>query len=171
MSEIVHVKGLTELKRNLEQLPAKLGAKVLRKSVGAGAQVIKAATIRNVEPHNRSGTLARAAIVKFVREESNDTQVYYVVTFRRGKRYQSKVTKKGRLTLDRDAYYAAFYEFGHKIVARRGKGGRTVTQRRLASGGRVEGRHPLGQAFDQNVGHAIDVIKQTMSDELAKALP
>lgn len=141
MSETVKVAGLAELRANLQALPAEIQQKVLRRGVAAGAAVIRAAA-KNLAPV-KSGTLRRASIIKFIRKESNATQVKYIVTFRRGKSQQKS---------NRDAFYASFVEFGH----------------RSRNGGFVPPHRFLKPAFDQNYGKAIDVMKARMTDELLK---
>ena len=53
----VHVKGLADLQKFLDQLPAKLEANVMRGGLRAGAKVIQFAAKQNV--HSVSGALAR----------------------------------------------------------------------------------------------------------------
>jgi hypothetical protein len=108
MAETIQIQGIEEMKRQLAALPAEIAKKVLRKGVLAGATLIKKAEIAAIQRGNvvqsRTGTMERAAIVKFMSAQSNDTQVEYIVTFRKGKSQQ----KKGR-----DAFYASWVEFGH----------------------------------------------------------
>lgn len=151
MAENVQILGLDALKRHLAAIPEQIVTKVLRKGVAAGAVLIKQAAIQRAPISSRSvrrgsgiltppGTLRRSAIVKFLRAESNATQVEYIVTFRKGKRQQ----KKGR-----DAYYASWVEFGH--------GGKRAPPHRY-----------LKPAFDANYHQALAVMLSKMRDELVK---
>jgi hypothetical protein len=112
---------MQELQRNFALISQAVGAKrIVRRGAAAAAQVVKRATIQNVQNLPRrsresTGTMARAVIVNFRRDESNETQAVYIVTFRRGKAQQAHLTKKGRRTANRDAFYAPFVEFGHGV--------------------------------------------------------
>ena len=59
----INIKGMAELKRALEQLPAKLEANVMRGAMRAGAKVIADAAKDNV--HTVSGALA-ASITRHI---------------------------------------------------------------------------------------------------------
>ena len=161
-TELVHVQGLAELEKRLAALPTLLARTALRKAVSKGAAVIRdaarAAAPIAAAPHRRArgvvvapGTLKRAALIRFVRELSNDQQVEYIVAFRRGKRQQ-----KG----NRDAFYAPWVEFGHRIRPRRGaKGG---------GGGSVPPHPFFGPAFADSKYRALQVIEDTLRTEIAK---
>lgn len=153
MSEIIEVQGLRELQAKLKSLPAEIAQKALKKGVAAGARFVREAA-RGLAPQASGpikrksgvtfpGTLRRAAIIKFIREDSNATQIEYIVTFRQGKRAASRGA---------DAFYARFVEFGH---AKRGGG--TVAPRRF-----------LAPALSQNVDRVIEIMQQTIADELNK---
>lgn len=178
MSETVTITGLAELNKRLRELPAKLQKTIMRRALGAGgaAGVIKKAAIARAPiasmPVHRGGgnvtqpgVLKAAAIVKFLRSESNDTQSVYIVTFRRGKRAQ-RIGKRAR---NLDAFYASWVEFGHKIVPRvrrtgrdrRGRfiNSRTIRARRASSGGQVAGRRFLTRAFNEAGQQALSVFE------------
>jgi HK97 gp10 family phage protein len=141
MSEFIQLSGLDEIKRRFAAQPALIATKVLRKGVLAGANLVKKAAI--AETPFVTGTLRRAAIVKFVSENSNATQVEYIVTFRKGKRQRSK---------GRDSYYASWVEFGHKS----------------RNGGLVPPHRFLKPAFDLNYHQALAIELSTMRDSLAQ---
>lgn len=169
MADLQFVKGLDDLKRRLDQIGRETGRKVLRSGVAAGARVVKnaaiaAAPVGSSRKGHAAGTLKRAAIIKFVPDMSNDTQVEYIVTFRKGKRQQK---------YSRDAFYASWVEFGHKIVPRSAKAvslkgflrnKRTLRNRRAAATGRVEPHRFLGPAFESSKQNAltamVDAIKR-----------
>lgn len=172
MSELVHVKGLEELKAKFAQISKDAGRKVLRPGVAAGARVVKAAAVENIgaDPKSRSGTLKRSAIIKFLATASNEQQVEYIVTFRRGKKFQ----KSGR-----DAFYAAWVERGHKIVPRskraltlRGvlRNRRTLKARRASAFGRVRPHPFLAPGFERSKERALKAMIDRMSADLTKLL-
>lgn len=160
MAEFQHVTGLPELKARLEQLPREIAAKVLRHAVATGARVVRdEAVARAPIGANRRGiaapgTLRRAIVVKLVRELTNDEQVEYIVAVRQGKRQQ----KYGR-----DAFYARFVEFGHRIVPRAARSSaRGLRHRRIEAkirgGGFVPPHRFLGPAFDASAQRALSAI-------------
>lgn len=173
MSELVHVKGLEELKAKFLRLSKESGRKVLRPMTAAGARVVKAAVVENIgsDPRSISGTLKRSAIIKFVAAESNETQVEYIVTFRRGKNQQ----KHGR-----DAFYAPWVEHGHKIVPRSAKAKtlrgvlrnrRTLRARRSAAGLKFVRPHPFAApGFERSKQKALDAMIKRGLIDLDKAL-
>jgi len=171
----VHIAGLAELTARLKRLPVQLQKTIVRKAIGAGAQVIKKAAIARTPigkgPVKRGGgrvtqpgVLRSAALVKFIRERSNDQQAVYIITYRRGKKAQ----RIGKNATNKDAFYASFVEFGHRIVPRTHRIGRdrrgrfinqtTIKSRRGTSVGKVEGRRMLTQAFNASSDQALDVI-------------
>lgn len=174
MSTLAHVQGLDELKRRLDALPKQIARKALKRAVGSGARIIQLAAYA-LAPVGRShkghvaGTLKRAAIIKFVASESNDTQVEYIVTFRQGKRAAKSQS---------DAYYARWVEFGHRIVPRgrsaksvstilRNK--RTLAARRRTPSGEVAPHRFLGPAFDATSAVAVDAIARRLRTEIESA--
>lgn len=107
----INIKGMAELKRALEQLPAKLEANVMRGAMRAGAKVIADAAKDNV--HNVSGALA-ASITVATRVKAGKV-TGRVVAGGKGK----KQSKKGKGS----AFYAHMVEYGtkaHVIEARAG---------------------------------------------------
>lgn len=172
MSELVYVKGLEELKRKFALIGKEAGQKILRPGVAAGARVVKAAVVENIgtDPRSRSGTLKRSAIIKYLAAESNQTQVEYIVTFRRGKR----AAKRGR-----DAFYAPWVEHGHKIVPRSGKAKtlrgilrnrRTLRSRRQLATAMVRPHRFMAPGFERSKVRALKVMIERMSADLDKAL-
>jgi HK97 gp10 family phage protein len=141
LNEFIQLQGLEAMKRAFAAQPEEIATKVLRKGVFAGASEVKMAAAAYAP--FKTGRLRRAAIVKFVRADSNATQVKYIVTFRQGKREQKS---------DRDAYYARFVEFGH----------------RSRSGSIVPPHRFLKPAFDINYHQALALELLTMRDALAK---
>ena len=168
----VEVKGLQELKARLDALPKEVAQRGLRRAVAAGASVIRAAAKKAAPvaagPIRRGGgketapgTLQRGAMAKFIKAESNDTQVFYIVGFRQGKRQQKS---------NRDAFYASWVEFGHKIVPRRGKGARkgTLARNRRQATASVPPHPYFAPAWEANKQNALDAIQKRLTSELQK---
>jgi HK97 gp10 family phage protein len=177
MAEFRHIKGLDELKAKFAFVSREAGKTVLRKGASAGAQVIKRAVIPNIPvapaPHRKGqqpGVLKRSILVKFIREQSNETQAMFVVTFRQGKR----MTAKGR-----DAFYAKWVERGHRIVPRsrrigtyRGKAlnAKTLRARRADASGFVPGRFFFRDSIAASQRAAGDKIVLVMTEEMKKVI-
>jgi HK97 gp10 family phage protein len=163
MAITVEVRGLRELRAKMQQVNRDLRNKGARRAIGTAAGLVKRTVVSGAPV--RSGTLRRAALVNYRRKESTDTRTVYVVTFRRGKRYQPKAGKSGKLSLNRDAYYAGWVEFGHRIVPRRHK---SAKHKRSVATGRVEGRHMLRDGFVRSVSPALAVITKELTEFFAK---
>ena len=176
MPDLKYVSGLSALDRKLKELPKKISSRVLRKSVLAGAGLIKRATSKRVPVGKKArrrggrvvqpGVMRKALVNKFAKELSNDTQAAYVVTFRRGKKQQEQ---------GRDAYYAPWVERGHKIVPRKSskQGGlllRTLVARRLSANRFVRPYPSLGPAFEASKEQALQAMVKRMEAELKKVI-
>lgn len=182
MAEIVHVEGLRELKLKLDRLPADLQKKALRGALSAAARqardAARAAAPIGKGPRRRggrtvpAGTLKRSAMVAFDRRQSNATQAVYRVTFRRGKKQQ-----KG----NRDAYYASWVEFGHRIVPRKPKGAWwrrkkgivsafSLAGRRVTAGGTVPGRRFLTNSFAAGRARFLQTFENTLRAKFDEAV-
>lgn len=99
MSDTVYVKGLDQLQKLLDQLPAKMEQNIMRGALRAGANVVKPAAAANINPV--SGDLQRSLRIS--------------VRARRG-----TVTA----AVKTDLFYARFVEYGtrqHWITSRDGK--------------------------------------------------
>lgn len=171
------VKGLPELLARFKRLATDdLGQKTLRGAVSAGASVVRAAEKRATpvaaRPVRRGGgvvtppgTMQRAAVIKYDRASSNETQAVYVVAYRQGKRAAKK---------SRDAFYAQWVDRGHLIVPRRKKkatrgqlAGNRV--RASAAGRRVAGRNFFVPTFESTRQQAIDAMVRRLRLRLSKA--
>lgn len=180
MAEFPPVHGLPELKAKFQALPAEIATKVLRKGVGAaavllrnaaqtGAPISAAARRRGSGLKTEPGTLRRAALAKYLSDESNGAQIVYIVTFRKGKGLQ----KSGK-----DAFYAGWVNFGHRIVPRsanlrygRNQRFTRLKNRRAAAQGRVEGVHFLDKSFAGVRGALVTTMTTVWSNEFNKLYP
>ena len=176
MTDPIHVSGLDELSAKLKALPPRIAKNALRRSVSAGARVIRIEA-RNRAPISASprrrgsgmiskpGTLKRAAMSFSIREKSNQVQQTFGVAFKSGKKEQAK---------GRDAFYWKWVEAGHRIIPRRSKTGSNsggiAARRKQHRGGFVQGRRFLRDAFNATAQRAIEAIKSKLSDDLAKLL-
>lgn len=172
--------GLDELKARFALLPTDISKKVLRKMGSAGARVIKTAVIAGTpvaaQPHRRGvspGLLRRAAIIKFVREQSSVDQATYIVTYRQGKKAQSI----GKRQVNLDAFYARWVERGHKIVPRskrvgtRGGKARYAESKRARqqkAAGRVAGLFFFAAALRVSQAKALTAMVDTGSSEIRR---
>jgi hypothetical protein len=171
MSDLRYVSGLVQLSAALKGLPAKVATKVLRHGVMAGAERIIFAARSNAPiasgPIRRGkgkitqpGTLRNNIIAKFVARDSNATQVQYIVTVRKGKRFAG-----------RDAFYGSWVEFGHRIVPRKSKahpGSIRFRRNSPALQGSVPGRRYLTRAVNAVHNQATDAMVRTIKMDLAK---
>lgn len=171
--ETVKIHGLDELNRKLKALPDKIRKNSLRRAANAGAAIVRDEAKRTVPPVRRTGTLRRAAYTKYLNRNSNANQVVYIVSFRRGKNQQSVGKKK----LNRDAFYASWVEFGHRIVPRSKKIGmrkgknayeKTIRSRRSAATGFVPGRKMLTRAFAAKSRQALDALIAKLREGIAR---
>lgn len=168
--ELVHVKGLDELARNLKALPTKIARKAFRAGVSAGAKLIQDDYKARIA--SRTGTLRRSVVRKFIRELSNDQQVVMYVTPRKGKKLR-RVSKSGK-SLNADAYYASWVEFGHLTrpavlrQIKRGRGRDAAVAKMVSSGAvrSVPGRRWLTQSFESNKMKAIEVMRERIAESL-----
>jgi HK97 gp10 family phage protein len=99
----VEIKGLSDLLKNLRELPKTVEQKCLKIAVAAGAQVIRKSAQDLVV--RKTGLVAKAIRIGFNRNESTPGRVvYHVFVSRKVKDRIKKVT--------RDAFYWRFLEFG-----------------------------------------------------------
>lgn len=178
MSEVLKVTGLQELNRALGNLASNVQRQYLRGAVAAGARVFKDAAVRNVPV--RSGKLRRAIYSKWITEASGDSRQTFLVSVRRGKRFQSqtKVNRRGKsvTTKDTDAYYWTWVEFGHVATGPKGglKGGsrrRAAAREKLKSAGHFVPPRPfLRPAFSSNVNAAIDAVRIELARRIAEGV-
>jgi HK97 gp10 family phage protein len=122
--DTVHIDGLKELDRALQQLPDRIASNGLRASVYAGAKVVRDEAKLRAPKAAKSlgpdqpppGTLKRSVIMKQIRELSGQDRQTFFVTVRHGKKHR-KQGKKGNLS--QDAWYWRFIEFGTRKMAAR----------------------------------------------------
>lgn len=163
-SVTVRVEGMDQLAASLRSFGPAIARNGLRAAVNAGATVVR----KSVEAHapvGESGTLKRALYQKAIRELSSlERQVFYVGV-RRGKKYQA--VKKGKRTLDMDAYYWTWVEFGHLVVPRGGRGG-VRARRRIATmiGRRVKPRPFMRPGFESSKYAALEAIQAKLRERI-----
>ena len=154
-SVIAEVRGFPETLAKLEAASVKMRRVISRRVVVAGARVIAAQARRNAP--RRAGVLKRAIFGHFSPRRSRRDQVAVaLVRARSGNREGKRRTSKGKT--NRDAYYAGWVEFGHRIVQKfkgrytdykpRGIGRLTgISKRRRESNSSVPGRPFLATAY------------------------
>lgn len=152
-SVTVQVKGLAEINQRLSQLGPKVERTVVRKALAAGAAVIRdEARLRapvytgNVsEGHPPPGTLKKSIWQKYIPEASRSGRTVFFVGVRHGKGRQSV----GKKSLNLDAYYWWFVEFGSR-------------NNRPA-------RPFMRPAYEAKKGAAVDAIADVLSSGIAQA--
>lgn len=116
----MEVSGLAELGRSLRELETELAVKLLRASTS-----VAAATIRKEAEARapfRTGTTRRAIYIYRDSKNSGRYQQVFLVGVRMGKRFQQLTIKTGKRkgeTINADAYYAKFLEYGTRRMAKR----------------------------------------------------
>jgi len=118
----VKVDGLADLASKLKELDIEMQTRLLAASTAAAA----ATTRKEVELQararftERTGALFRSIYVK--RKKMSDAfQACYFIGIRKGKRYRNLTLKFGKnkgQTVNMDAFYAGFLEFGTKRMQR-----------------------------------------------------
>jgi HK97 gp10 family phage protein len=108
VAERFQVSGLRQLGEAMRGLRADVAGKVARQATAAGASVARKA-VKARAPRD-SGNLQAAIVMKRVRGSSLTEE--YVVAVRKGKTRDAKAGKRGEGKLGKDAFYAAFQEFG-----------------------------------------------------------
>lgn len=174
MSGYFAVTGLKEALAKLESVSVKMRRQVSRKAVTAAARVIATEARRNAP--RRTGVLKRAIFGHYsTRRSRRDVVAVALVRARSGKKEANRVNKKGKRLASRDAYYAGWVEFGHKIVARRGSRNAPIQlrQRREAASAvtakRVEGREFMGKAYRSHRERGLQTMVETMKNGLDEA--
>lgn len=156
-TDLRHIDGLAKLNDALKQLPDNVAKNILRRSVYAGAKVIRdnardrapVFTGSVSEGHPPPGTLKRSIVMKQIAALSGKYRQTFFVAVRKGKKYQ-KQGKKG--TLSQDAYYAGWVEYGH-----------------VAKGGKSVPAHPfMRPAWDSGKDAALNAIRDSLKAGIAE---
>lgn len=169
-----YIKGMAELKRDYDALPADLRRLALKRGAYAGAAATRPAVYARtpIAPKRRfvggraraPGLLKASLITVFDGRRSNDTQAVYLLRFREKKA----------------AYYAKWVERGHRIVPRfkgkytdyplRGRGRLTgLAKRRAAATGFVPGRFMLQRGFASSQQQALNAMLDALQRGAAQA--
>lgn len=118
MADEIHVLGLKEIKATLERLPARLGEKVVRAALRAGAQVIRkdaqsrAPVLQKPDKRRKAGTLKKSITIK--RSKQDKYGVYLTVAGLTAKKIKEfkKAKKSGSANNPDDPFYWVFQELG-----------------------------------------------------------
>lgn len=109
--------GFEDLKKKLALLPQQIGRNALRGAVNAGCTPMVEEARRNEMRSNKTGVLQAAIYKKQIPELSSVTQQIFHIGWRKGKRYQAVI--KGKRTVNLDAYYGMYLEFGTSKMSAR----------------------------------------------------
>lgn len=166
MNETTRVEGAAELAAKFKRLPLAIAKTKFRKALSAGARTVRADFVAAAPIYQGparkgrvAGALKRSAIIKFVRQQSNDQQAMYIVTFRRGKKEQAK---------NRDAWYAPLVEFGHKVRAPKSSG-KTRVQRSFSTTKRTRAVRFATTTFETNRGKYLNTVIVSMGNGFDEA--
>lgn len=176
-----YVKGLRELNDALAALPKAIAKNVLRGAVNAGATVIrKEAALRAPVyqpgkygiPDTRPdpGRLKRAIYQAHAPERSSEIVQTVLVGVRQGKSQRAK--QRGKSTVNLDAYYAKWVEFGHWYVPPRTEGTRKAHRAKYAAppGRFIPAKPFMRPAFEAKKDEAIKAIEQYLRERLPREL-
>lgn len=169
-SVTVEVHGLPEVLAKLESASVKMRRVISRRAVVAGARVIARQARANAP--RRTGVLRRALFGHFSPKRSRRDQLAVsLVRARSGNKEGKHRVARGRT--NRDAYYAGWVEFGHRIVPRKtATGSKFITARRReakSTGRRVPPRPFLEPAYKSHGAQAFAEIERVMREGLIEA--
>ena len=138
----INVKGVAELQRAIYKYNAKLGERVTRAALRAGANVMLK-QIRNSAPV-KTGRLKKAIKLKNSRINriNKNGKIGLYITVSKGKNRKDP----------RGAYYAKWVEAGYN------RGSKRIGKRTRKGGVRVEGKHFVRDSFEQTKQQAAAII-------------
>lgn len=131
------VMGLDELKREFERLSVATRERIMKGAMAKAASVIRREAVARAptytgevsQGHPPPGTLKRAIYQARMTLKCTSTTEVWLIGVRAGK--QAQTTKRGKGTVNLDAFYARFVEYGHYTRAP-ASAGATATGRRRA---------------------------------------
>lgn len=155
MGEIeVRVRGLDDLKAQLQAIPDKLRRRVLRNALAAGARIVRdearrgAPVLRQPDPRRKAGTVRDAIAVRTSNDAraSGNVGVFVNVKPLKAAQIRAYKSKGGRAASNpNDPFYWRWLEFG-----RQGRAGAAAVPRRvLRAGGE---RYSRGRKAQRAVG-------------------
>lgn len=181
-SASMQIDGLQQMLAELRSLPDVLQKRVMKGAVATGCSVIRKEAILNApewtgpvsQGHPPPGTLKRAIYQTRLTDECTATVETWKVDVRRGKAAQS--VKRGKSTVNLDAYYATWVEYGHYTRAPKGQS-RRVEDRAVRAAARglgvahwVPAKPFMRPAFDLKAKAAIDAMQSYFNERLPAAL-
>jgi HK97 gp10 family phage protein len=168
MSTTTEVKGLADLQRALDQLPAKIEQNIMRGALRAGAKVILEDAKRRVPVATPNAENQR---LYGGREGLLRDSIRLTTRSRRGQLTVNITAGGDKVKGGGDAYYAHFVEFGtkpHTITAGPGK------FLPLGNGFLKSVMHPgsrpnpfMRNALDQNVTQSVEAVREYVRQRLA----
>jgi hypothetical protein len=175
---LLRVSGFPEVLARLDRFSDKVQTRISRKAVVAGAQII--ARVARHGARRRTGVLKAAIFAHYSPKRSRKEQVVVaLVRARSGKKQRDRVSKKGKKLADRDAYYAGWVEFGHRIVPRdlspdaklvsKKERNRRLKQRRSNSKTRVRDYPFLAPAYRGTKFLVLQKINDVVKSEIESA--
>lgn len=174
----LEIDGLQQMLAELRSLPDIMQKRVMKGAVATGCSVIRKEAIQLApewtgpvsQGHPPPGTLKRAIYQTRLTDECTATVEAWKVDVRRGKASQS--VKRGKSTVNLDAYYAAWVERGHYTRApKRGvsKDARAAA-RALGVAHWVPAKPFMRPALDTKAQAAFDAMQAYLNERLPAAL-
>jgi len=138
----INVSGIAELQRAIYKYNARLGERVTRASLRAGASYMLK-HLRNAAPV-KTGRLKKAIRIKNSRINriNKNGKVGIYITISAGKNRKDP----------RGAYYAKWVENGYM------RGSKIIGKRKRSGGVRVEGKHFVEKTFKKTSAQTVDII-------------
>lgn len=143
MADSMNLTGFKELADALRELGPRVARNTLRRSVAAGATVIK--TDARARAPKDTGEMTKDILVKRERDTKGEMSATYSVFVRSGKK--SRLAGKGR-DVQKDSYYWKFVEFGTSKMA---------------------AKPFLRPAFESRKEEAVKTIGKTLDEGIQKA--
>lgn len=169
-SRDVNVRGLSELAKFLDELPDRLQQNVLRGSLRAGAQVVRAEVKRTapVAPPSAQAAGKYGLYPGALRDSVR------VSTFTKGGVVTASVKVGGKIKGGADVYYASWVEHGTRAHAITAKGASPAKVLKIGGGFAIQVNHPgarprpfMRPALDTRAGAAVVAAGEYMKTRLA----
>lgn len=173
----ITIDGLDKLLAELRQLPDAVSTRVLKGATATACAVIKNEAIRLApewsgpvgKNHPPPGTLKRAIYQARLSSKCAPGKEVWVINVRSGKKAQT--TRRGKQTINLDAYYAYFVEHGHFV--RQKKKFTRLQKKVMAASGKVRYVPPqpfMRPAFESKKGAAREAFAEYLRTQLPLAI-
>jgi len=122
----VQITGMADLLRDLNELPTVIQKKIMLGATATACSVIRKEAVRLAPQYTRDiqqghpppGTLKKAIYQARIASKCTPTVEYWIVDVRSGRKARN--SKRGKGSVNLDAYYAYFVEHGHFVRQSKG---------------------------------------------------